>query len=441
MLAQVSLKAKASGFTRRPAYRRLRMNRLMTDHPGEKPIGIEIKIACTTEENHARSPNLGWCGIYLKPKLIHGLFMFKRNLFISLVVLIFCSVPAFGLEDGDNITIENSRVHKVPSAIVADQLYELRVKLPDSYQTSPNKKYPLIVVLDGQWNTNLVSDIVSKLSFDGMMPEAITVGVTWGGKTDVASELRLRDYVRPELPFLPRSGGASAFLSALTEELIPFVEKSYRLDGKKVLVGASLGGLFTTYAMMEKPGYFYGYISNAGSYDFDKDYLIEKICALQASKALSGSRSFLAVGEYDGNLTGVRTISNALSDAKIRGFKNQFKLIKNAGHAGAEPYTYTRGLEYVFERPFVRLSKEFLQQYAGNFQGGVENNTPFPVPVFVADKGVLQLGDDANALQLFAMDKTHFYAKGLNITAEFIDANYFILNHQGNLLHIRRVAP
>src|SRR5690606_34942831 len=214
--------------------------------------------------------------------------------------------------------VQGAKVHKVPSNIVPNQIYEVRVAVPGSYASSPDKSYPIVVVLDGQWNFTIVSDIVGKLSYDGMMPEAITVGITWGGEGDDHNQLRSRDFIRPSFPSMPMSGGAQSFLAALTEELIPFVENQYRVADKKVLMGSSLGGLFTSYAMLEKPGFFDGYVAIAGSYSVDSAYFDEKLAYYAHTRALKDVRSYLAVGSLDGNEVLVKTLNNSIKAAHLK---------------------------------------------------------------------------------------------------------------------------
>ena len=59
-----------------------------------------------------------------------------------------------------------------------------------------------------------------------------------------------------------RSGHAAEFLAAIEHEVIPFVEKEYRVDPSyRVLSGNSLGGLFSLYAMLAGPGLFQAHIA------------------------------------------------------------------------------------------------------------------------------------------------------------------------------------
>lgn len=368
--------------------------------------------------------------------------MIRKNLPYIYLFLFFSliSYTANAQPDGEPLTVQNARVHKIQSAIVPNQIYAVRVAVPDSYQSSPDREYPIVVVLDGQWNFTLTSDIAKKLAYDGMMPEVITVGITWGGEGDVPEVLRGRDFIRPDVPYFPMSGGASRFLSALTDELVPYVEERYRVSDKRVLLGVSLGGLFTSYAMLEKPGYFDGYIAIAGSYFADSFYLAEKLATMSGSKVLKNVRSFLSVGSLDPNQVHVETFNKSIKSAQLKGFEHSYKVIKDVGHGGVEPIAYTRGLQYIFERPFLKLSETFLQRYVGDYEGGPEGQPPFiTLSVSVAGKGTLLIGDASSTFNYQASSESTFNVRGNNFSAEFKDGQ-MIISAQGTIFHFNRIG-
>lgn len=342
-------------------------------------------------------------------------------LFISLA-----SIHTLAQTDNGPYILQNSHIHTLDSTIVDGQTYEIRIALPGGYDPADSRTYPVLYVLDGQWNFTIIADISGKLIYDGDMPPAIIAAITWGGEGDDPNVLRFRDFLRPVIPELPMSGGAERFLHALTEELVPFVENHYRADGQRVLTGSSLGGLFTTYAMLEKPGFFTGYIANAGSYFADFQYLADKIGSVADSDALAGVRSYLAAGRLDDNTAGVEAINNLLTSVAPRQFSNRFKSIEGLGHAGSEPVAYTYGLQYVFRAPFVPIKREVLERYAGVFKGTTGEGGMVSLEVSVFDRGILEIG---NGL-FYAESETRFNLRGIDIYVEFTHENEMILYQQ-----------
>lgn len=367
--------------------------------------------------------------------------MIKRNILSAF--LFFSVITSYVVNAqpvGEPLILEGATVHKIQSDIVIDQIYELQVSLPDSYYDSPEKEYPVIFVLDGQWNFTLVSNIAGKLAFDGMMPEVITVGITWGGEGDVPDILRTRDFVRPEAPFLPAGGGgASLFLSALTEELVPYIENEYRVEDRRALLGSSLGGLFTSYAMVEKPGFFDGYLAIAGSYIFDTAYLDEKFELLSGTKALNGVRSFLGVGALDANQAFVDPLNDTIRSVRLKGFRNQYKVFKSVGHAGVEPIAYTYGLQFIFKRPALKLDKSILQRYVGEYEGGAEGQPPFVVGISISDNGLLTFVLPQITIEYLAESESKFYDDGFDGNLEFFDDGTFVGNSRETVFRFSRI--
>lgn len=111
---------------------------------------------------------------------------------------------------------------------------ELLVHVPER---SKNARYPVIYVLDGRSNHLVAAAASSFLANLGEMPEAIVVAVP--------NTNRMRDLT-------PNAN----FLDFLTKELVPYIDARYRTQPMRVLVGHSLGGLFTTWAMAARPDAF-----------------------------------------------------------------------------------------------------------------------------------------------------------------------------------------
>src|SRR6185503_18883049 len=96
---------------------------------------------------------------------------------------------------------------------------------------------------------------------NGRMSDLIVVGVTNTDRTRDLSPVKSSDKnAAGELQF-PTSGGADNFLKFFETELIPEIEKKYRVQPYRILAGHSLGGLFAIHAMIAKPGLFNSYVA------------------------------------------------------------------------------------------------------------------------------------------------------------------------------------
>ena len=56
------------------------------------------------------------------------------------------------------VDIPGSEVRKITSSIVTGQEYELHILLPGSYRSS-TKKFPVVCLMDSQWNFSLLKSI------------------------------------------------------------------------------------------------------------------------------------------------------------------------------------------------------------------------------------------------------------------------------------------
>lgn len=158
------------------------------------------------------------------------------------------------------------------------------VWLPGNY--SDKKKYNVLYMHDGQmlfdsnstWNHQAweVDDVITKLHKEGKIQDLIVVGVWNGGNT------RHTDYF-PQRPYenlspaekdtvtaqLQRAGRTNEifkpvsdnYLKFLVQELKPFIDSTYSTLTKKentFIMGSSMGGLISMYAICEYPGVFGG---------------------------------------------------------------------------------------------------------------------------------------------------------------------------------------
>jgi predicted alpha/beta superfamily hydrolase len=139
---------------------------------------------------------------------------------------------------------------------------KIKIHLPKSFKTSKEKSYPLILVLDAEntfylttGNTELMSDPDPDFS---TIPEAIVVGI-------YQDYFINGEYVRGTDSMWDTSTGklsksSAKFYEFLKDELIPYLEKKYRIGKFKTLLGHSLTASFACSAILENDDVFSAYI-------------------------------------------------------------------------------------------------------------------------------------------------------------------------------------
>src|SRR5262249_1588492 len=80
-------------------------------------------------------------------------------------------------------------------------------------------------------------------------------------------------------PEATTAGGADAFLAFLDQELVPYVDRTYRTAPMRVLVGHSLGGLFALHALAKRPELFTGYVAMEPSVWWNDHQVLEQVRA------------------------------------------------------------------------------------------------------------------------------------------------------------------
>ena len=154
------------------------------------------------------------------------------------------------------------RLHEFQSRVFRNTRF-LRVWLPPGYDDAQNaaRRYPILYLNDGQnlfepatafagieWQVDETAD---RLIRDGAVPPMIIVGMDNTGKD------RAREYMphRSVHPMILRVQGRY-YPNFLTKEVMPFVERNYRVatgPENTGLGGSSLGALIALYTAMARP--------------------------------------------------------------------------------------------------------------------------------------------------------------------------------------------
>ncbi|MDP4259211.1 MAG: cupin domain-containing protein [Bacteroidota bacterium] len=311
------------------------------------------------------------------------------------------------------VEIPNTEALELHS-VLADRDYVLHVNLPANY-SGGDKRYPVVYLLDGQWDFPLLSAIYGEQYFDGFIPAFITVGITWGGANPDYDRLRARDFTPSSPDGSANWGNAPRFLSFIRRELVPFIDAKYRtVKDERTLIGSSLGGLFTLYALFTGPDLFNHYVLTSPALQWDNSVLdsFEKEFAVHGSER--PVRVFMAVGALEPNAQAFLQYVERLATAQYHGLQVESRVLDNIGHSGTKAEGYSRGLQSVFARPAIRLSSSALTPLAGSYGAGNETL------VIKRDKDHLDLiRNGGPSLPLTAETDNDFYVRGAFINLHF----------------------
>ncbi|MES2812191.1 MAG: alpha/beta hydrolase-fold protein [Bacteroidota bacterium] len=164
-----------------------------------------------------------------------------KNIFLS--VALFLSVTLFS-----QITVDHFSSAKLNAK------RDITVKLPASYQANPERFYPMVLVLDSEYLFGLFDGNLTYGKYWDDMPDVILVGI---GQNQ--NNQRYDDSEFDEASGLPKGKGA-AFFEFISSELLPHLEKKYRISPFKVIAGLdTTAGFLNSFLYKEIP-LFNGYI-------------------------------------------------------------------------------------------------------------------------------------------------------------------------------------
>lgn len=244
------------------------------------------------------------------------------------------------------VTIPNTEVRSLRSKVTG-RAYDIYVYRPTRVQ--PGKRYPVLYLLDAQWDFKLLASIQGGLFYDRFVPDVIVVGITYSGPNANYDSLRAVDYTPRGSPSNPGSGQGAKFLTFLETELIPFVESDYSGDpARRALMGSSLGGLFTLYAMFTEPSLFWGYLAGSPDFTWDNDFLVKQEADFATKHKNLPVRLFVGVGGAEELVTPGVSFVRSFSARNYDGLHWDARVIEGEGHAGVKPEFYNRGLRFLF---------------------------------------------------------------------------------------------
>jgi len=166
-----------------------------------------------------------------------------------------------------------------------DRLYDISIGFPKGYDQNPDKKYPALIVTDGNRAFPIVHTIMSGVESvpwnSVAMPIIISIGTPFE-EGQVAHERRRGyefsppnwDMTDPFGQFFKNlcqntldtavqqcAGGAPRFLNFITSELLPDLYKEHRIDPDDLgLFGVSAGGFFASWVIFQENSPFNRYL-------------------------------------------------------------------------------------------------------------------------------------------------------------------------------------
>jgi predicted alpha/beta superfamily hydrolase len=105
------------------------------------------------------------------------------------------------------------------------------------------------------------------------LPKSIVVGIA---TVDRKRDFTYRTSLKEDQRKYPTSGHSDKFIAFIERELQPFIEKQFKTNQSKTIIGQSLGGLLATEILLRKPQLFNKYIIVSPSLWWDNGSLLKE---------------------------------------------------------------------------------------------------------------------------------------------------------------------
>lgn len=267
------------------------------------------------------------------------------------------------------------QAHEIDSAVLGEAR-SYQVQLPASYGWAKDRRYPVLLVLDGTTHFAHTAGSVGYLAAQGEIPEMIVVAL--------ASTVRVRDFTQTDWPsHWVGGGGAGNFRRFLSTELLPEVDRQFRTDGFRILSGHSAGGQFVLHSLESQPSPFQAFIALSPSLDWD-DNLPQR--ALEKSFESSGRLpAFLYVARSDDSgkpLADFERLVETLQTKSPEGFRWHSRAFPEETHGSIALLGQIDGLRHVYEG--YRLHNDQMEKglaFAEKHFEEVSRTVGWPLPV------------------------------------------------------------
>ncbi len=137
---------------------------------------------------------------------------------------------------------------------------EITIVLPKSYSQNFDKKYPLLILLNGEYLQSAFEGALSYGNYWDDLPELIIVSINQSTPKDSAEEQTFIDCEYDNADGL-LTKRATAFYEFIGNELVPQIEKKFRTSSFRIIAGNDLSAGFLNYYLYGKKSYFDAYIS------------------------------------------------------------------------------------------------------------------------------------------------------------------------------------
>lgn len=212
------------------------------------------------------------------------------------------------------------------------------IKLPKNYTNDSNLKYPIILVLDGDYLFDPVIGQTDFQTYFGIVPESIIIGINRG------TNKFLDNFSNKTSNLASTSEGAlSKFVS---EELLPYIDEKYNTNKYRVIVGHQKSTKLLNSFLLKDQSPFQSYINISPEFTVDMSQkIVKKLQALNTDVIYYMATT---TNDIDSIVTNVISTSKDLNKVDNKHLKFYFDNFDRLSHHTMVMSAVARGFEKVF---------------------------------------------------------------------------------------------
>lgn len=225
---------------------------------------------------------------------------------------------------------------------------QIKIQLPRNYDDNQDKRYPVMIVLDGDYLFEPIAGMIDYYSYWEEMPEMIVVGINQDG-------IRTEDTSYGQ-NYLPADKGAK-FFEFLGMELMAQIDEKYRTTNFRIIAGHDFTSNFINYYLLKEDPLFSGYINISPDLAPEMDTRLTRVLSNSEKKIWF----YLATGSED--IPDLK--KNILSfDKQLKGINNKnlnykFDNFEDATHYSLVGKAIPSAIDYFFKTYRPISQKDF----------------------------------------------------------------------------------
>jgi hypothetical protein len=281
-----------------------------------------------------------------------------------------------------------TKVDTIPSMRL-NEIRNFSISLPASYAKNKDKKYPILILLDGEYLFDAFSGAISYGNYWNELPEVIIVGlkqnkkVLLNGNSNGNDEIekenlkedREADYSLSKETGVPFEKGAFYF-DFISTELMPYLEKKYRIAPFKIVAGHDLSaGFMNTFLYKDNP-IFNAYISISPEFGLEmEERVASKLAAFK--KPLFYYQS-VADGDMKKVQERIQILDTLIKSNENKNIHYSYDRFEGESHYSVVLHSIPNALYHIFsayqpispyeyENKIVTLKKDFVSYLVNKY--------------------------------------------------------------------------